>query len=363
MQPTLFPQYVEKYLGPIAQGIVKKINEKKDPPAYLFKEFFKNKSEPSLKFESITGRSSVVSADVVATDSELPLKKRDSIAKSSGNIPKIGMKMQLRESEMINIKILRASGQNRNVSEQIAQLLFSDVKKCIEGVYSRLEYMALEALSTGVMEVSSDNNTGISNRIEFGIPSKNRFGASVKWDDAKAKPLDDIERIVEAARKNGDKITHVLMRPEQFNQLKRNDQVKARYGALLNLMPGNSIVPSVSKVNEFLLEDFRLKIELIDSFVRIEKNGKQSSVCPWEEGKVLFSSGKEFGELVYGAPSEEDYPASWVKYENADDYMLISKFSRVDPLVEFTTVQAYALPVLNDVESLYQLNALDTKWA
>lgn len=360
---TLFPQYVEKYFSPIAKGLVKRINDKKDPPAYLFKQFFKNKYEPTLKFESVTGRASVVAADVVAADSELPLKKRDKISKAEGNLPKIGMKMQLRENEMLNIDIMLEQNRGGDLSERIAALIFSDVKKCIEGVYSRLEYMALQALSIGVMEVKEENNTGITHRVEFAIPSKNRFGAAVKWDDPKSKPLDDIEKVVEAARKNNDKLTHVFMRAEQFNQLKRNDQVKARYGALLNLIPGNSIVPSVSKVNEFLLEDYGLQLQVMDSVIRIEKNGKQTSVNPWEGGKVTFSEGMEMGDLAYGRTQEEKRPVAGVKYQKVDEYILISKFGKTDPLAEFTAVQAYALPVLNHVESLYQLNALDTKWA
>ncbi|XCI75318.1 MAG: hypothetical protein ABI045_00875 [Flavobacteriales bacterium] len=118
--------------------------------------------------------------------------------------------------------------------------------------------------------------------------------------------MNAIEKVIEAARKNNDKLMNVFMHAEQFNQLKRNDQVKARYYSFLNLIPGNCILPSVSKVNEYFLEDYELRV--MDSvMVRIEKNSNQSSLNSRKTDKVTFSEGLKMGDLAYGRTQEEKH--------------------------------------------------------
>ncbi|WP_139959176.1 major capsid protein [Flavicella sediminum] len=361
---SLFPVFVKKYFKGLVTALVTKIDDKKGEPEYFYKALFKKKYEPTLKFESLIGRGSISAADVVAVDSPLPLKKRDSISKSEGDIPKMGMKLSLRESEMNNIDTMIALDSGGTSTKEVVKLLFGDVKKCIHGIHARLEILALQALSTGTISITSENNTGTTNRLEFAIPSANRGGASVKWEtSATAKPLDDIEAIQTKARKKGDKLKYILMSPTSFNQFKKTAQVLERYAAYLNLAGSNTIVPSLSKANMFMLEDYGMQIVIVDSSVQIEKNGKKTAITPWEEGKVTLLNSMEVGDLAYGTCAEERRPVAGVVYEKADDIMLLSKFSTNEPLAEFTSVQSYALPVLNDVESIYQLNTLKTTWA
>lgn len=360
---SLFPAFVKKYFKGLVTALVTKINDKKGEPEYFYKSLFKKKYEPTLKFESLIGRGSISAADVVAVDSALPLKKRDSISKSEGDIPKMGMKLSLRESEMNNIDTMIALDSG-NTTKQVVQLLFGDVKKCIHGIHARLEILALQALSTGVISITAANNNGVTNRLEFAIPDGNRSGAGVKWETSgSAKPLDDIEAIQTKARKKGDKLRYILMSPTSFNQFKKTTQVLERYASYLNLAGTRTIVPSLAKANMFMLEDFAMEIVIVDSSVQIEKNGKKTAITPWEEGKVTLLNSLEVGDLAYGTCAEERRPVAGVVYEKADDIMLLSKFSTNEPLAEFTSVQAYALPVLNDVESIYQLNSSATSWS
>ncbi|MEI6865561.1 major capsid protein [Flavicella sp.] len=361
---SLFPSYVKKYFKGLVAALVTKIDDKKGEPEYFYKSLFKKKYEPTLKFESLIGRGSISAADVVAVDSPLPLKKRDSISRSEGDIPKIGMKLTLRESEMNNIDTMIALDSNGTSTKQVVQLLFGDLKKCIHGVHARLEILALQALSTGIISITKENNNGLTDRMTFAIPSANRSGASVAWGvAATAKPLDDIEAIQTKARVKGDKLKYILMSPTSFNQFKKATQVLERYSAYLNLAGGNTIVPSLTKANSFLLEDYSMQIVIVDSTVQIEKNGKKTAITPWEEGKVTLLNTMEAGDLAYGTCAEERRPVAGVVYEKADDIMLLSKFAQNEPLAEFTSVQCYALPVLNDVESIYQLNTLKTSWS
>lgn len=361
---TLFPAYVKKFFTlAFITALVTKINGKKEAPKYYYDRFFKKKFEPTLKFESLMSRGTIVAADVVAVDSELPLKKRDSLSKSEGDIPKTGMKLTLRESEMNNIDIMLAQNSNGNLTNRILSALFGDVTKCIQGGKARMEQLALQALSTGVMAIDNSNNSGTTNRLEFAIPSANQYGAATVWSDVNSKPLDDIEQILDDADSNGDVVKHILMDRNTFNNFKKTNQVKSRYAAYLDLQAGNTITPNLEKVNKFLLEDYDIEIEIINTSVNVEKNGVRSTIKPWESGKVTFLTSMDVGDLAYGMTAEERRPVPGVSYQKADDWMLISKFSQNEPLAEFTSLQGYAVPVLNDVESIYQLNSALTTWS
>lgn len=363
MTNTLFPAYVKKYFAGVVADLVETINGKTEEPTYLFKGWFSKKFEPTLKYESLLSSGSISAADVVATDSKLPIKMRDVLTAAGGEIPKMGMKMQLREGEMLNIDIMLATNTNGNLSARIAQALFGDVKKVMHGVWARLELLALQSLSQGFTSLTSANNTGTLDVITYAIPTANQFGAGTIWSNVASKPLDDIEGIVEAGIANGHRLRHILMDRTTFNQLRKTTQVKERYAAFLNLAGSNLITPTIDKVNTLLMEDYGMKIEIIEAYVNTEKNGVKTNTAAWAAGKVAFLQDMNIGSLYYGACAEERRPVAGVTYEKADDYMLISKYGNNEPLAEYTSVQAYVLPVLDNVSAIYQLNAAATSWS
>jgi hypothetical protein len=56
--------------------------------------------------------------------------------------------------------------------------------------------------------------------------------------------------------------------------------------------------------------------------------------------------------------AEETHQSKSVDYQKVDDFILVSKYHKNDPIREFTSSQALALPVINNVDSIY---ILDTK--
>src|SRR5699024_7399342 len=134
---------------------VNKVNDTKNPLTYLHRSMLRREFSVTGRWESINIANTVVMADVVAMDSELPLKKRDSITRASGEITKIGMKLYLTEKQLTELNLLIS---NNPTSSQIGAKLFQDTKRVINGVYERLEKMFLEGLSTGVTVVEDTEN-------------------------------------------------------------------------------------------------------------------------------------------------------------------------------------------------------------
>ena len=351
MEKSLFPQWVDKYFKIIAQKVVEKLNGGKLPLPYFHRTMLRKEFSATLKWGSLSVDGNVVSADVVAMDSSLPLKKRDSLRKADGDIPKLGMKLSLNETTMNELNILLATG---GADAEIIRKLFADADKCISGIWERLEYMFLQALSTGVILITDEDNPGLGIRVDFGHPDSNKYGVGKPWTNATAKPIDDIENVISEARVNGDVIRYILMDKDTFNLFKANAQVKEQYAFYLGYTGSNvPAVPSVDKANEFLSANQGIKITIIDRPVQVEKDGKRKSVNPWASGAVVFLTDMMVGTLTYGKLAEETFQDKSVDYQKVDDFILVSKYHKNDPIKEFTSSQALVLPVINNVDSIY----------
>lgn len=357
MEKSLFPQWVDKYFKIITQKIVEKLNGSKLPLPYHHRDMLRKEFSATLKWGSLSVNGNVVSADIVAMDSSLPLKKRDSLRKADGDIPKIGMKLSLNESTMNELNILLATG---GADAEVIRKLFADADKCVSGIWERLEYMFLMGLSTGLIVVTDEDNPGVGIRVDFGHPDSNKYGVSLPWTDTNAKPIDDIDNVLDAARVNGDVVRYILMDKATFNLFKANAQVKEQYAFAMGYTGSNvPAVPSVEKANEFLSANQGVEIKIVDRPVQVEKNGKRKSVNPWSAGAVVFLTDMMVGTLTYGRLAEETFQSKAVDYQKVDDFILISKYHTNDPIKEFTTAQALVLPVINNVDSIYIMDTTE----
>lgn len=360
MEPTLFTAWVAKYFKPLVAKVVEKINGTKTPQTYLHKSMLRKEYSPTLKWNSINVDGSTVAADVVAMDSPLPLKKRDAISKADGDIPKLGMKLALNERTMTDLNILVNSPAVQEST--IVAKLFQDTAKCITGIYERLEFMFLQALSTGVTLIPDTDNVGLGIRVDFGYKASNKFGVSVVWSaGATGTPITDFNKVKDAADANGDSISTVMMDDFAFNNMLKSTEFKQAYAGSLDIAVNTESVlptPNREKAKAFILGEFGWNVILVNRTVKTERDGTKTNRKPWAEGAVVFLTSDEVGTLTWGTLAEMVHKNKAVDYQVADEFILVSKFHKVDPLKEFTSSQALVLPVINNVDEIY---LLDTK--
>lgn len=350
MEKSLFAQWVALYFAPIAQKVVEKVNGSKNPLTYMHLLMLRLEFSTTLKWGSLSSNNTMVSADVVAMDSSVPLKRRDSIKKYEGDIPKLGMKLYLNEKTMNDIGILqRTTGQDN----EVVRKLFGDVQKCTIGIYEALEFMFLQALSSGVTSITNDDNPGQEIRIDFGHPDANKYGVAKKWSDSAATPIDDIEHVVSQARTNGDIITIIMMDRGTWNVFRKNTQVREMFAFSLGFTGSNVPVPNLEQVNSFMASNYNIEIKVVDRSVTFEKNGTRTVKYPWAENAVVFLTQMQVGTLTYGRLAEEDHPAKQVDYTKVANYILLSKYHKNDPIREYTSSQALVLPVIDNMDSIY----------
>lgn len=224
-----------------------------------------------------------------------------------------------------------------------------------------MERAFLEGFSSGVTSIDDKENVGVGIRLDYGYLESNKAGVKASWKtSATAKPLDDLRKMIKRSKSAGHSVTDVYMDDATFDDFVKTDQVK-NYFAWSLRVAGSTVIPepSLEDINKALASDSKYKftIHVIDRTSIVERNGKQTVVTPWDAGKVILTGTKEVGVLAYAKLAEQNHPVDGVAYEMAEEYILVSKFRQNRPaLAEFTTSQARVVPVICNVEQIYQLD-------
>lgn len=360
MNTSTFIQYINKFWASTVLRLTQRYNGEENKRPYLFKTMLKKIFSTDLKWSSLSQDNIAVAADVVSMDSSLPLKKRGSVAKTSGEIPKIGMKLYLTESQMSRLNILRNTP---GMESQFIADIFADTDRCLLGVNEQLEKMFLEGLSTGVTVIDDTENVGLGIRIDYGYPASNGYGVTTPWSDsADSTPISDIENVITSASVRGDMPTVMWMNRSTYNQFISSAQVKTNYYPLVGAINAAKM-PNLtqSNVDQMLTDKFGITIQIVDRTIMLERDGVRTPFKPWADNKVIFTSSTEVGSLTYGMLAEAQNPNKAVSYTTADDYVLLSKWHSVDPYSEFTSSQALVVPVIDNVFSIYSIDTTDAE--
>lgn len=353
MEQSLFVQYITKFFKGIVLGVTEKLNGTKNALTYRFKIMLRTETSITGKWESFLSDNTFVMADVVAMDSSLPLKMRDSLSKASGNIPKMGQERKLNETQLTELQVLTAQGQEGPILKRV----FEDTPKVITAVYERNEAIFLEGLSTGQALIDDPDNIGTGVRVDYGYKTENKFGVAVLWTTtATATPFDDFARVKAKASEDGNTIVRAMMDPTAFNKLVATAQAKELYGFKQGFLGDKIPTPSLEQINTVMSDRLGFQIEIVDRSVKYERDGVRTSFKPWQTGMIAFITEEVVGSLVTAQLAEESHPVPNVTYEKADSYILVSKFRTNRPsLAEFTTSQARCIPVIS--ADVYLLNS------
>lgn len=363
MEESLFLEYIQKWFPGIVTNVVETLNDTKNPRPFYHKRMLTKQYSVTGKWESVSSANTRVAADVVAMDSALPLKKRDSLSKASGDLPKMGMKMWLNEKQLTELDVLgnQLGGSNAEaVQKQMLRIIFGDTPRVIEGIDERLEMMFLEGLSTGITSVVDSENVGTEIRLDFGYLTENKFGVDTLWSNPASTPFTDIQRVIDAAEAAGNTITTVKLDQATFNNIAATDQAKSLFAWSMGMPNATTVpTPSIDQVNGYSVSNFGLSFEIIKRTVKVEKNGIRTNVTPWDTGKVILLGDDNVGSLMYSFLAEMNHPVQNVQYATANDYTLVSKYRKNEPsLSEYTSSQARVVPVITNVDSIYQIDSL-----
>ena len=353
-QSSLFLKYILSFF-PILKTLIEKINGKrKNELTYLHKDtsILRRVYSPDNKWEADTVDTSYVAADYVAVDSPVPLKSRDKISTASGKLPKIGMKKTLKESEILALRLMEAQGgQTAEIRRKLAQ----DPVACNVGVDERNEYALLYGLSNGYVAIRDEDNPKELLRITYRYLEDNILGINSLNDGI---TVADLKNCIERASSDGNTIVQFWISKTKFDALKKSQDARelvANYRGQTYDSQTKLPVPNASVFQEAFLDETGVSFRIINRTVRLEQDGVKKSVKPWNNNMIIGVCSNMIGALVYGQVAEATNRVAGVEYQQID-YKLISQYSTTDPLRETTAIQAYCLPVIEDVDTIYQID-------
>lgn len=358
MNESLFVQLVDKFF-PKLQRLIEKVNGKRNKDLkYYHKELLRKEYSADQKWESASLNSTYVAADVVAMDSPLPIKNRDVLSHSNGKLPKVGMKKVMRESDINTINIMKNRGDSfKTISSKLA----NDAVACATAIDEVNEKNFLEALSDGVILVPDEENTGTALRVDFGFLAENCFGV----ETAGEVTLEDIKKVLDKADADGNTIEVIFIAKTTYDKLRATRGAKelvADYNGQIYTDSTTLKTPTASQFDAAFQDSYGCRFEKVNRSVNIEKNGKRKPIKPFNANKLTFLvNASEVGALVWSTLAEATNPVPGVKYQTVDTYKLISKYSKNDPLQEFTASQALVLPVLENIDQIYSIDITEAQ--
>lgn len=360
MEKSLYYEYTHKNFPALVTAIVETLNEKRAQTLpYFYRDALVPQFSADGRWASVLAEYNRVAADIVSLDSELPLKSRDAISTAAGELPKMGLKKYLTEKQMKDIDAMIAMGYP---FPQIANKIFDDVQPCIEAIYERIEDIFLSELSTGIGLSAHNNGTGV--RVDVGYLEANKFATTVAWNDtANATPIDDVQDVFDKALEDQNVITDMWADDYALRNLYKNPQVRSQYAFDNGLVSNGTLAPTLDldKLANVMQTKFGVNVHRVARKIKTEINGKKQNHSPWQEGMVVFTCDTVLGDLVWSTVAEATRQVANVDYQTADNFILVSKYSLVDPLREFTASQAMVLPVINNVDRIYTLNSKEVK--
>jgi hypothetical protein len=344
-------------------GTSKKLQVLIDTAAEIYRpkvwpQFFTQVDHYDIKFETLLGASGPgAAASIVAYDSSAPLRTRKFIGKVTGDIPSIREKFRMSESDFLKYDIMASRASTSEL--QLLKLIFDDVRNAAEAPHKRLDWIVLEALSTGKCTLTTTNNPdGMvwETAVDFAVPADNKVGAAVVWSSAStATPIVDFNTIRDLAEANGHTLKRALMTRTAWNAFKNTTEV---INAIKGYVMGQKVgTYSVTKdlVNDFLLANDLPTISIVNVSIGIEKSGVITNYNPWSVNNVAFITGDNMGDMYYGPIAERNHKVDQVVYAEYDG-VLIKKWGETDPISEFTGCELNAFPSWKTVDSHYLLN-------
>jgi hypothetical protein len=312
-------------------------------------------AQMNLTVTEVIGRDRIsAAASIVDADSPAPLRSRNVVEQYNVKIPTMKEKFTLKQSDMRAIEVLRALPTLQGGNTQLVDFLIKDTQEAAVSGDKRVDLMLLQAMSTFTVDLTTTNPDGIAGGTVDLLPQAwQKQGVPTVWTDlANATPIDDIENFLIANRNNRGRSYGVIrMAYELWIIFKRTAQVKSYIQTFFNVGKANaSFAVTYANVNEFMTANGWPNIEVVNYTTMYESDGKPNFTKGFNQNNVLFSPAGKMGTLANAIPMERLHQVPGKSYANYGP-TLVGKWAENDPLVEYTSMEMIAFPVLN-IDSL-----------
>jgi len=235
-----------------------------------------------------------------------------------------------------------------------------------------MEWLALTAISTGSVTLSTTNNAeGIISEtaIDFGIATAGKkYVTTATWSVANAAtmvPITDFKKVVAAGRAAGLKFNYAFMNLTLYDIITGSTEYLNAAKAFVGLTTTDILgVQGVAFTNRILAAMSLPQIVIVDTYVNLESAaGVITSVNPWSDTHILFSPTIQLGNFHAGPIAEElEKPLDVLQSKRGP--VLLSVRKEFNPSAVLTKGEANVFPSWTNVDECYSLYTGSTSaWA
>jgi hypothetical protein len=314
-----------------------------------------------LDFSTVVGKERQASmASVVDIDALHPHRSRSAAVRVDGEVPSIKVKRSLTQKQyrdylmLQNIKTMK----DADKLKAIVKFILDDMKYVTDSVKARINYMYLQAVSRGYIEITEDNNPDgiVTDVIPMGLLETNFKESSDDVLGGGSKLITEIMDMVQLAKYQGDEISEIQLSSVLWNKIKLNKELMSEMKAYFNPGSNARAVFTLENFNNYLTDNNAPNFKIIDSISRVEIDGKQTIVRPFSDTNLVFVPSGKLGIIHNAYSIEELEPVPNVEYTTVDR-ILLSKWFQRNPWGEMTAAETIAIPGIEQIESIYHLKA------
>lgn len=287
------PLHLEEFSQPSLQGYIENT-----PPArnYLLAQFMPEQEVFDIDFAyQIINQAYAKAASITGWNASAPLRDTKSLEKAFAQVAKVQHAQRLDEKTLLSFNRPRTDGEKAQAVEYVYDLT-DDLS---QGVDDITEYMRAQAIYNGGIEYH-DTVNDIHIEFEYDLPVDNRISPLVKWSEAGATPLTDLQGAVKQFQKENrrQKPAKMHMTSATESLLLQNEQIRTQVFGNDN---GGRIL-TTENLRAVLTALGLPTYEINDDVVGMDSGDVQLL----EDNKVVLMAG-ELGKTMVGPTVENNY--------------------------------------------------------
>ena len=315
-----------------------------------------------LNFEEIIGQYNItIAAPTIGDDSKEPIMGTEGLSTLAERVVRhsLTLPMSIQDYRKVLQILDSKSLDDATKTKQLIELMWKNVVSVVNAVHAKLDMIFLGALSNeGKFEFTPENNPegGVRGVIDYQQPAENIATSKTAWTAANIDTVDcfeDIQAILDAAQ---DKVAleNILCAPSATSFMCRTKKIK-------QMIWGSdkaSKIVQLSDLNEYMEYNGFPTFKHIRRQIRIQNGTKRTPITPWNAKNLVFVPAGKLGVIKNAYANNELRPEPGVAYSNYGR-IRVSQWGVGETQnsngVEFSKAEAFALPVITEMNGIYTL--------
>lgn len=315
-----------------------------------------------LNFEEIIGQYNItIAAPTIGDDSKEPILGTEGLSTLAERVVRhsLTLPMSIQDYRKVLQILDSKSLDDATKTKQLIELMWKNVVSVVNAVHAKLDMIFLGALSNeGKFEFTPENNPegGVRGVIDYQQPAENIATSKTAWTAANIDTVDcfeDIQAILDASQ---DKVQldNILCAPSATAYMCRTKKIKQMvWGS-----DRSARLVQLSDLNAYMQENGFPTFKHIRRQIRIQNGTKRTPITPWNAKNLVFVPAGKLGVIKNAYANNELRPEPGVAYSNYGR-IRVSQWGVGETQnsngVEFSKAEAFALPVITEMNGIYTL--------